>query len=73
VRLPSLARMVLLPRLPAQAAPRAPRLLLRRRKPEDPRMAALRKWFLTGLLVIVPGAITLAVLHWIVGTLDQTC
>lgn len=35
-------------------------------------MAALRKWFLTGLLVIVPGAITLGVLHWIVGTLDQT-
>jgi len=35
-------------------------------------MAALRKWFLTGLLVIVPAAITLAVLHWIVGTLDQT-
>ncbi len=27
---------------------------------------------LTGLLVIVPGVITVWVLHWIVGTLDQT-
>lgn len=35
-------------------------------------MASLRKWLFTGLLVIVPGAITLAVLHWIVGLLDQT-
>jgi len=35
-------------------------------------MAPLRKWFFTGLLVIVPGAITLSVLHWIVGVLDQT-
>lgn len=35
-------------------------------------MAPLRKWFFTGLLVIVPGAITLSVLHWIVGMLDQT-
>jgi len=35
-------------------------------------MVPLRKWLFTGLLVIVPGAITLAVLHWIVGTLDQT-
>ena len=35
-------------------------------------MAALRKWFFTGLLVIVPGAITLAVLNWLVGLLDQT-
>lgn len=35
-------------------------------------MASLRKWLFTGLLVIVPGAITLAVLHWIVGMLDQT-
>ena len=35
-------------------------------------MVSLRKWLFTGLLVIVPGAITLAVLNWIVGTLDQT-
>lgn len=35
-------------------------------------MSALRKWLFTGLLVIVPGAITVAVLNWIVGTLDQT-
>lgn len=35
-------------------------------------MSALRKWLFTGLLVVVPGVITLAVLHWIVGTLDQT-
>ena len=35
-------------------------------------MARFRKWLFTGLLVIVPGAITLAVLNWIVGLLDQT-
>ena len=35
-------------------------------------MAALRKWLFTGLLVIVPGMITLWVLNWIVGLLDQT-
>ena len=35
-------------------------------------MAPLRKWLFTGLLVIVPGAITISVLHWIVGMLDQT-
>ena len=35
-------------------------------------MPALRKWLFTGLLVIVPGAITVAVLNWIVGLLDQT-
>lgn len=35
-------------------------------------MAALRKWLLTGLLVIVPGAITAWVLNAIVGALDQT-
>lgn len=35
-------------------------------------MASLRKWLFTGLLVIVPGAITLSVLNWIVGMLDQT-
>lgn len=35
-------------------------------------MVPLRKWLFTGLLVIVPGAITLSVLHWIVGLLDQT-
>ena len=35
-------------------------------------MAALRKWLLAGLLVIVPAAVTLAVLRWIIATLDQT-
>ena len=35
-------------------------------------MASIRKWLLTGLLVIVPGVITVWVLNWIVGTLDQT-
>jgi uncharacterized membrane protein len=35
-------------------------------------MARFRKWLFTGLLVIVPGAITLSVLNWIVGVLDQT-
>jgi uncharacterized membrane protein len=35
-------------------------------------MAAIRKWLLAGLLVIVPVAITIWVLDWIVGTLDQT-
>ena len=32
----------------------------------------MRKWLLTGLLVIVPGVITAWVLNWIVSTLDQT-
>ena len=35
-------------------------------------MLALRKGLLSGLLVIVPLAITLGVLNWIIGTLDQT-
>lgn len=35
-------------------------------------MAALRKWLLTGLLVLVPLAITVGVLQWIIGKLDQT-
>ena len=35
-------------------------------------MHALRKWLVAGLLVIVPVAITVAVLQWIIGTLDQT-
>jgi uncharacterized membrane protein len=35
-------------------------------------MHALRKWLVSGLLVIVPVAITLAVLQWIIATLDQT-
>ena len=35
-------------------------------------MSALRKWLLSGLLVIVPGVITAWVLNWIVTTLDQT-
>lgn len=36
------------------------------------RMAALRKWLLAGLLVLVPLIITLWVLDWVVSTLDQT-
>lgn len=35
-------------------------------------MSALRKWLIAGLLVIVPLVITLGVLNWIIGTLDQT-
>lgn len=35
-------------------------------------MAALRRWLFAGLLVLAPLAITLWVLQWIVGTLDQT-
>ena len=35
-------------------------------------MHALRKWLLSGLLVIVPLVVTLGVLNWIIGTLDQT-
>lgn len=35
-------------------------------------MGPLRKWFFAGLLVIVPVAITVWVLQWIVATLDQT-
>jgi uncharacterized membrane protein len=35
-------------------------------------MSALRKWLLAGLLVIVPVAITIAVLQWIVDLLDRT-
>ena len=35
-------------------------------------MAAFRKWLLAGLLVIVPLAITVGVLQWIIGLLDQT-
>ena len=35
-------------------------------------MSALRKWLVAGLLVIVPVAITLSVLQWVIGTLDRT-
>jgi len=35
-------------------------------------MLALRQWLFSGLLVIVPLAITAWVLDWIIGTLDQT-
>ena len=35
-------------------------------------MSALRKWLFAGLLVIAPLAITIWVLQWIIGTLDQT-
>ena len=35
-------------------------------------MSAVRKWLIAGLLVIVPLVITLGVLNWIIGTLDQT-
>jgi len=35
-------------------------------------MGPLRKWFFAGLLVIVPVAVTMWVLQWIISTLDQT-
>ena len=35
-------------------------------------MTSIRRWLLAGLLVLVPLAITLGVLNWIVTTLDQT-
>lgn len=35
-------------------------------------MNSVRRWLLSGLLVLVPLAITLFVLDWIVGVLDQT-
>ncbi len=35
-------------------------------------MSAVRKWLLAGLLVVVPVAITISVLQWIIGTLDRT-
>ena len=35
-------------------------------------MSALRRWLLTGLLVIVPGVITAWLLNLVVSTLDQT-
>lgn len=35
-------------------------------------MSALRRWLLAGLLVLLPLMITIWVLNWIIGTLDQT-
>ncbi|MFT3719944.1 DUF502 domain-containing protein [Pseudorhodoferax sp.] len=35
-------------------------------------MNALRRWLLSGLLVIVPLAVTLGVLNWVIGLMDQT-
>jgi uncharacterized membrane protein len=35
-------------------------------------MTALRKWLFSGLLVLVPLIVTLWVIDWVVGTLDQT-
>jgi uncharacterized membrane protein len=35
-------------------------------------MSAIRKWLFSGLLVIVPMAITIWVLQWVIGMLDQT-
>ncbi len=35
-------------------------------------MAPLRKWFFAGLLVVLPVAITVWVVQWILATLDQT-
>jgi uncharacterized membrane protein len=35
-------------------------------------MSALRRWLLGGLLVLVPLAITLWVLNWVISTLDKT-
>ncbi len=35
-------------------------------------MAAIRRWLLAGLLVLVPLAVTVWLLNWVIGTLDQT-
>ena len=35
-------------------------------------MAALRRWLFAALLVLAPLGITLWVLQWIIGTLDQS-
>ena len=35
-------------------------------------MSALRKWLVAGLLVMVPVAITVSVLQWVISTLDRT-
>lgn len=35
-------------------------------------MSAVRKWFFSGLLVIVPMAITIWVLQWVISALDNT-
>jgi uncharacterized membrane protein len=35
-------------------------------------MNALRRWLLAGLLVLVPLAVTVWLLNWFIGTLDQT-
>ncbi len=35
-------------------------------------MNALRRWLLAGLLVLVPLAVTVWLLNWVIGTLDQT-
>ena len=62
-------------KLPAPHPPRPPALRQPRpppRAPETTPMLALRKWLFSGLLVIVPLFITLAVLKWIIDTLDQT-
>src|SRR6476619_489008 len=70
-----------MPPISARPAPPRPRLTRPRLRPvvaavpapaTKVSMLALRKWLLSGLLVIVPVAITIAVLHWIIGTLDGT-
>ncbi len=35
-------------------------------------MAAIRRWLLAGLLVLVPLAVTVWLLNWVISTLDQT-
>ena len=35
-------------------------------------MGAIRRWLLAGLLVLVPLAVTVWLLNWFIGTLDQT-
>ncbi len=35
-------------------------------------MAAIRQWLLAGLLVLVPLAVTVWLLNWVISTLDQT-
>lgn len=43
-----------------------------RTPPEPTRKRPLKRYFITGLLLWIPVAITIWVLAWIVGTLDQT-
>ena len=58
---------------PHQRRRRQPRhVVVHARVTEALLMASLRKWLLSGLLVLVPLIITLWVLDWVVSTLDKT-